>query len=101
MLEADDRVIRVADRDRIPPGMAVSPLFDPKVIDVVQVDICQQRRDDRPLWRADRAFRPCIVFQYTRFQPLAYETQDALVANPMFKETYQPDMADRIEERPD
>ena len=43
MLEAGDRIVRVADYDRIPMGMAVPPLLHPQIIDVVQVDVRQQR----------------------------------------------------------
>ena len=43
VLEAGDRVIRVADHDHVPLGMAFPPLFYPEVIDVMQVDVRQQR----------------------------------------------------------
>jgi len=43
VLEADDCVIRVADNDRIPAGMTLAPLLHPQVIDVVQIDVRQQR----------------------------------------------------------
>ena len=101
VLEADDRAVRVADHDHVPMGMAVPPLFYPEVINVMRVDIRQQRRDDRPLWRAGRAFRPCAVFQNPRFQPFADETRDPLAANPVFEEAHQPAVADGVEERPD
>lgn len=41
MLEADNRVIRIANNDRIPTGMATSLLLHPQVIDVVQIDVRQ------------------------------------------------------------
>ena len=63
----------------------------------MQVDIRQERRDHRPLRRADRAFGPRVVLQNAGLQPFADETQDTLVADPVFQETHQPVVADRIE----
>ena len=45
MLETDDRIIRVAHDNHIALGMALPPLADPQVIDVVQVDIREERRN--------------------------------------------------------
>jgi hypothetical protein len=51
MLETDDRIVRIAHDDHIAGGVSFPPLPDPEIVDVVQVDVCQQRRHHRPLRR--------------------------------------------------
>ena len=41
VLEADDRIIRVADHDHVSGSLAASPLVDPQIEYVVQVDVRQ------------------------------------------------------------
>ncbi len=45
LVELDDDVIGVFDHHHIACGMATSPLMRPQIEDVVEVDVCQQRRD--------------------------------------------------------
>lgn len=58
VLEAHDQIVGVAHDDHVALGFAPPPLLRPKVEDVVQVDVGQQRRDHRALrrppfhWRA-------------------------------------------------
>ncbi len=49
LVEPDDYVICVSDHDHIACGMAASPLMRPQIEDIVEVDVCQQRRDNRTL----------------------------------------------------
>jgi hypothetical protein len=48
MLESHDEVISVPDSDYIAAGHFVSPCLYPQVEYVVQVDVCQQGRNDSP-----------------------------------------------------
>jgi hypothetical protein len=41
VLEADDRIVRIADYDHVSGGLAASPLVDPQIEYVVQVDVRQ------------------------------------------------------------
>jgi hypothetical protein len=43
VLERDDRVIGLAHHDHSTPRMASPPLPDPEIVDVVEIDVCQQR----------------------------------------------------------
>ncbi|SWL29380.1 Uncharacterised protein [Klebsiella pneumoniae] len=61
LVEPDDYVICVSDHDHIACGMAASPLMRPQIEDIVKVDVCQQRRDNRTLWGA---FLRCPPFSF-------------------------------------
>ena len=52
MLEADDEVVSEAHDDHVTVRVAPSPLVGPQVKDVVQVDVCEQRRNRCPLRRS-------------------------------------------------
>jgi hypothetical protein len=48
--ETDDDIIGVAHYDDLTPGMALAPPVCPEIEDVMEVDISQQWRGNRPLW---------------------------------------------------
>ena len=98
VFEADDDVVGVAHDDHVARGLPPSPAFGPEIEDVVQVDVGEQRRDHRPLPRSRLTDRDDPVFQDARPQPFLDQADDALVADPVFQETDQPFLADRIEE---
>ena len=43
-LEAYDGVVRIADDDYVAARLGFTPLLDPEIVDIVQVDICQKGR---------------------------------------------------------
>jgi len=43
MLETDDNIISIAHDDHVAGGRAPSPAFGPKIEDVVEIDVRQQR----------------------------------------------------------
>jgi hypothetical protein len=49
VLETHDDVIGVAHNDDLTSGMALSPSIRPQVEDVMEIDIGQQWRGNRPL----------------------------------------------------
>ncbi len=69
LVEPDDYVICVSDHDHIACGMAASPLMRPQIEDIVEVDVCQQRRDNRTLWGA---FLRCPPFSFLRCPPFSF-----------------------------
>src|ERR1700752_4734160 len=52
MLESDDGVVRIAHDNHVAPGTSLPPLVDPQIVDVVEIDIGQERADDSALWRS-------------------------------------------------
>ena len=53
-LKADHEVVRVTDHHDVTAAAVLPPPHNPEVKYIVQEDICQERRDNRPLWRAYR-----------------------------------------------
>ena len=61
MLKANDSVVRVAHDNQVASGASLPPLVDPLIIDMMEVDVCQERTDDRALRRPpppSRSHRP-------------------------------------------
>ena len=48
MLEADNGVIRITNDNHVAGGVTLPPLLDPEIIDVMEVDVRQQRADYSP-----------------------------------------------------
>ena len=45
MLEANDRVVRIAHDDHVAGGASLPPLVGPLIIDMMEVDVRQERAD--------------------------------------------------------
>src|SRR5271165_3060161 len=101
MLEAHDDVIGVAHDDDLTSGMALSPSVCPEVEDVMEIDIGQQWRGNRPLGRACLCGHKLSVFHHACLQPLADKAVYTTIADAVFNETHQPLVTDRIEESRD
>jgi hypothetical protein len=67
-LEPDDGVVGHIARRSPRSGVALSPLPDPPVENIVEIDVGQQRRDDRPLRGAHRR-RDTVSHRRGRTQP--------------------------------
>src|SRR5215472_17004667 len=86
VLKADHQIVGISHDDHVAPGLLPSPALSPEVEAVMQVNIGEDRRNHRAL-----ACSPVIdchdpVFEYACSQPFLEEADDALVADPMFKE---------------
>src|SRR3982750_1235866 len=69
VLEADHDVIRVADDDHVPAGLAPSPALGPEVEHVVQVDVGQGRRDHPTHDGAKLPFDLAVTIPRDRLRP--------------------------------
>jgi len=100
-LESHDEVVGIPHDDHIALGLALAPLLDPEVKDVVEVDIGQEGADAPALNRARLAEDALAVFQHACVQPFADETQDPPVRNAVFEECKQPSSVEGIEKSAD
>ena len=64
----------VADHDHVPPRPFPPPLVYPEIEDVMQIDVCQQRRCNGPLWRPYPGLRPFPLFRHSCLQPFLDQT---------------------------
>ena len=65
VLEADDGVIRIAHDDHVAGRASLPPLVDPQIVDVVEVDVRQERADHRALRRPFLRLDQCPLFEHT------------------------------------
>src|SRR5260370_15036127 len=96
MLETHDDVIGIAHDDDLTLGMALSPSVCPKVKDVMEVDIGQQRRGNRPLGRPCLRGHKLSFFHHTCLQPLADKAAYTTITAAVFNETHPPLLVDRV-----
>ena len=80
MLEADDCVVSVSDDDKVTGRALLAPRVNPEVVYVVKIDVRQQWRDGRALWRPFQRIQPLALFQHPRLQPFLDQANDPLVA---------------------
>src|SRR5262245_62222774 len=94
-------VVRIAHDDHPAGDASLPPPVDPQIVDVVEVDVRQQRADDsalrRPLLRLDQL----VFFENPCCQPLADQSYDPAIADAVLDKTDQPILVDRVEERLD
>jgi hypothetical protein len=101
VLEAQNEIIAIPHNDHIAPGIPPPPPVNPKVQNIVEIDICQQRADAPTLRRPFLHSSPLITFQHPGIQPLLNVAHHTPVPDPVLDKPNQPTVVDRIEETPD
>ena len=66
VLEPHDDVIGIPYHHDGSPGLALAPLLYPEIEDIVQVDVGEEWRNDRPLRGADRPVGPASLGHLAR-----------------------------------
>src|SRR5258706_2808457 len=92
IFEPDDEVVRKPHRNDLPVRVLTPPPVDPQVVDIVQVNVRQERGHRCPLWRTFLTRCPLPVLDDPRSQPLPDQPQDPLVRDPVLQEPSQPNM---------
>jgi hypothetical protein len=92
MLKARHVVVGEAHEDHVPSRVPPSPLVGPQVEDVVQIDVREQRRSRGPLWNTLIARRPRLVLDDPCADPLADQTQDPAVRDPVLEKLLHPSL---------
>ena len=67
-------------------------------VELVQIDIRQDRTDDTALWSADIGVFVFPLFQVTRFQEFSYQSQKPLIVDAFTKNAYENIMVDVVKE---
>jgi len=99
MLESNNEVVGVAHDDHVPVCPLPSPLLDPQVERVVQVEIGQKRADASALNRPSLATCDLPVLQHTGSEPLLDQPHDAPVPDPVLDERDQPLVSKGVKKR--
>src|SRR5580700_4966747 len=69
VFKTNDDVVGVSHHDHRTSRMTSQPLFGPQIVDVMKIDVRQQRRDDSPLRGALRHRLPYPFLHHAGFQP--------------------------------
>jgi len=97
VLESDGEIVGIAHDDHIARGLAPAPTLGPEIEDLVQVDVGKKRRCHRPLPGPLVTNRHDSAFKDARPEPLLDHADHARVVDPVFHETDQPGLVDRVE----
>ena len=97
ILKAHHEVIREPRHDDIAASVPRTPLVDPQVEHVMEVNVREQRRNRRPLRRALQRLRPLPVFDDPRLQPSLDQAKDPLIRDPVLEKLQKPRMIEARE----
>ena len=101
VLESDHEIIGVTHDDGVTDRSGAPFLLEPQVEDVVQVDVRQNRRDNRALRGAPQVIPPFALFHDAGIEPLDNQPNDPPVADSVFQEPDEPVPVNTVEVRPD
>ncbi len=98
ILESHHEIVGETHHDDLTAGGPASPLVDPLIERVVQVEVAQQRADtpalDRPLLATDAL----PILQHAGFEPFLDQAHDAPVSDAVLEEFHQPRVIEGLEE---
>ena len=100
-LEPNNAVVRIAYNDDITGGVLLPPAMCPQIEDVVQINVGQQRGNDRALRRAPGAGFAHSLFNHPCFQPLLDQPEQPSVSNAVGQEAHHPAVINAVKERAD
>ncbi len=108
LLESNDEVIRIAHDDHVAACIPSTPLLDPEVEHVVQVDVGRQRRCTAALGRSRFATSSRPILQHAGVQPslrgsgqVLDKPHDAPVRDAVLDELHQPSVPSPLRARVD
>ena len=102
VLKSNHEVIRVAHDNRVSVRLLRTPFpVKPEVEDVVQVNICQNWRNNRSLGSSPEVVLPLAPVHDASVQPLGDQPNDPPISDPVFQKPDQPVSVQIIEETAD
>src|SRR3984957_772714 len=99
-LKAHYTVVRVSDHDDCSLPWLFTPVLNPLIEGVMQIDIRQQGRYHGSLRSALCRRYSASVLDHARFEPFADQTENPLIGDPVFQKPKHPAVIDFIEKRP-
>lgn len=100
MLKPHDKIVGITHDNHIAARHFLPPCLNPKIEDVMQVDVRQERRNYCPLRRPYLRLRPLAFLRYSRPQPFPDQAKYSSVSDPMLHKLQHPFVAYPIEEAP-
>src|SRR5215471_8678279 len=101
VLESCHEVIRKANEDDLSARVPLSPLPDPEVECVVEIDIRQQRANTPTLNCPYLTLHPFALFQHAGLEPFLNQVHDAPIGYAVLDEFHQPSLIESVIKLPD
>jgi len=96
VLESSYEVIRKANDDDLSARLPLSPLPDPEVECVVEIDIRQQRANTPTLNCPYLTLHPFALFQHAGLEPFLNQAHDAPIGYAVLDEFHQPPLIESV-----
>src|SRR5580704_9926495 len=100
-LESGHEVVGKANEDYLPVRLLLSPLLDPEVEYVVQIDVRQQRTNTAALNRSYLTVDSLALFQHACLEPLLDQAHHAPVGYAVLDKLHQPSLIESVIKLPD
>src|SRR5580693_2269809 len=101
MLESGHEVVGKTDEDYLPARLLSSPLLDPEVEYVVQIEVRQQRTNTAALNRPYLALYSLTLFQRACLEPFLDQAHHAPVGYAVLDKLHQPSLIESVIKLPD
>src|SRR5208282_4846493 len=101
LLTADRQIVRISTDDDLTGCSVSAPVVDPKIDDIVEEDVGENRADPRSLRRPDLHRFPSAALEDASLEPPLNQAEDPRVGDPVPQHPYQPSVVDGIEEGSD
>lgn len=99
ILKSTYKVINIPDDFRLPSAFRFYHVLEPEIKSIMQVDICQNRRDDAALRCSGfRMQHGQIRLKNSGFQPFADQSQNFAITNPLLKHSNEPIVVHGVKE---
>jgi hypothetical protein len=97
LLKAHYTVVRITDNDDCSPLWLFTPVLNPLIEGVMQIDIRQQGRYHSSLRSALCRGCSASVLDHARFEPFTDQTENPVIGDPVFQKPKHPAVIDFIE----
>src|SRR5712675_1338392 len=101
LLTADRQIVRIATDDDLTGGSMSAPVVYPKIDDIVEKDVGEDRADPRSLRRPDLHRFPSAALEDASLEPPLNQAEDPRVGDPVPQHPYQPSVVNGVEEGSD
>src|SRR5258707_2965596 len=100
-LTADRQIVCIATDDDLTGGSMSTPVVYPKIDDIVEEDVGEDRADPRSLRRPDLHRFPSAALEDPGLEPPLDQAEDSRVSGPVPQHPNQPSVVDGVEEGSD
>src|SRR5216683_4520620 len=98
LLTADRQIVRISTDDDLTGCLMSAPVVYPKIDDIMEEDVGEERADPRSLRRPDLHRFPSTALEDAGLEPPHDQAEDSRVSDPVPQHPNQPSVVDGVEE---